>query len=501
MTAIAFSSIISVGLLPLTPRTLNATEYGIYAMLMSIVTLVGNAMDGGASLLLPAFYGPASPPDRRRLFGTIAAVAAAGASIAALLVVSAVACNLVAPFGQVMPLSSVVAAAAIMPLRAITGIAVIAFSTTGRSGAIALQMVAQSSFVFAATLIALFWFSVGGLSLFIGAACGQSAALFICIIVLAYHGELSFIPSHEWLIRVLGNAPTSASAGFTDGARSLAENTFVVNFEGLYNAGILGHARLYYNLLMALVSSITHSVQFNSLEEGRNPTSPMSRTRGAWAPAHNALGCTGIIFALFGRDIVDLISNGNFDEAAHYIPFLVIASLIHTSEQAAAAIVFANRLGPAAVRFRLCLICFLLVALFPATAFFGIWGPIVIGIIEAATYRAWLRRLARRIRHVPFQDELSYFGIATILATMAWAHLAAPSLQARLICMVFGLLANAWAGRRWIRNAIITLHHITSRPKPLNRMRSSGSDAHLGELFEGKHSHPSMMDEAIPARP
>ena len=59
-SAIAFHAILSVALLPLATKVLSATDYGTYALFMSIVALVSAAADGGAGLLLPAHYGPAS---------------------------------------------------------------------------------------------------------------------------------------------------------------------------------------------------------------------------------------------------------------------------------------------------------------------------------------------------------------------------------------------------------------------------------------------------------
>src|SRR5258708_6454723 len=74
-SAIAFHAILSVALLPLTTKVLSATDYGTYALFMSIVALVSAAADGGASLLLPAHYGPARTSERGRLFASLAVFA------------------------------------------------------------------------------------------------------------------------------------------------------------------------------------------------------------------------------------------------------------------------------------------------------------------------------------------------------------------------------------------------------------------------------------------
>ena len=73
--ATAFNAILSVALLPLATRHLEASDYGIYGLVISIVMLVSTAADGGAGLLVPALYGPASASERARLFVSLAVFA------------------------------------------------------------------------------------------------------------------------------------------------------------------------------------------------------------------------------------------------------------------------------------------------------------------------------------------------------------------------------------------------------------------------------------------
>src|SRR5262245_13636359 len=85
--ATAFNAILSVALLPLATRHLGASDYGIYGLVISIVMLVSAAADGGAGLLVPAHYGPASASERARLFVSVAVFAGIGASAGGLLLI------------------------------------------------------------------------------------------------------------------------------------------------------------------------------------------------------------------------------------------------------------------------------------------------------------------------------------------------------------------------------------------------------------------------------
>jgi len=136
--ATAFNAILSVALLPLATRHLEASDYGIYGLVISIVILVSAAADGGAGLLVPAHYGSASESERARLFVSVAIFAGGAASAAGLLVIIPWLCH----HGP--------------------------FSDQGVPRAI------QSLVTFLSTIAALFEFEMGGTSLFIGASADSS---------------------------------------------------------------------------------------------------------------------------------------------------------------------------------------------------------------------------------------------------------------------------------------------------------------------------------------
>src|SRR5215510_15148927 len=130
--ATAFNAILSVALLPLATRHLEASDYGIYGLVISIVMLVSAAADGGAGLLVPAHYGCASASERARLFVSLALFAGIAASVAGLL--------MIVPWlwyhgtfsDRAIPLAAIALSVALMPMRAITNISVMIFSVTDR---------------------------------------------------------------------------------------------------------------------------------------------------------------------------------------------------------------------------------------------------------------------------------------------------------------------------------------------------------------------------------
>src|SRR5262249_38370739 len=187
-------------------------------------------------------------------------------------------------------------------------------------------------------------------------------------------------------------------------------NALLTSAINLHAVGILGHARLYHGLLMALSNAVGHNLWAKSLDEARNPHSSFEITRSAWTPVQIAVTCAGIIFVFVGKEIIDLIGNGKFTEAAPYIPALFVIPLIQPTEQPPNASVCALGRAASATWPRITLAVGSFIALYPAIVLVGIKGIIAICVIEAVVYRVYLRLLASRERKIPFQDHVAVFG-------------------------------------------------------------------------------------------
>jgi O-antigen/teichoic acid export membrane protein len=457
--ATAFHAILSIALLPLATRHLGAGDYGAYGLVMSIVALVGATVDGGAGLLVPAHYGPGSASDRAGLFATLALFASIGATAAGFVLIILWAWHHGTFSDQVIPLAAIVLSAVLMPMRAITNVSIIIFSVSGRGSAIALQMAMQSVVMFLSTLIALFGFTSGGTSLFIGAFCGQLAALCVGAVALGRRHVLC-VPSRQWFRRAAISAPTTAASGLMEGMRGFTENVLLTSTIGLSAVGMLSHARIYHGLSSAFANAVRHNLRAKSLDEARNLHSCFEETQSAWTPVQITIGCLGVIMVFVGTEIVDFVSNGKFTEAAVYIPVLLLIALLQSTEQPAGAIVCASARAASATWVRTIIGLGSIIIAFPAIIFFGIKGLLALCIVDVIAYRVHLRRLASRERSVPFQDHVAIFGSFVIIAGMICMHWASPSLTIRLCLILLGIGILLAIGRRSVCEMILAGHRI-----------------------------------------
>ena len=241
---------------------------------------------------------------------------------------------------------------------------------------------------------------------------------------------------------------------------------------GLHAVGILTHARVYYSLLMAFGSAVSHNVWAKSLEDARNPHSNFRNSRRAWTPVQIVFASAGIVFAFVGEEIVNIVSNGKFTEAAAYIPALFKIALIQITEQPANAIVCASGRGASAIWMRTTMALGGLTVLYPAVVF-GIKGIVVICIIEAVAYWHYLSLLASRKRKVPFQDHIAVFGTFPILVEYGLRALVVPALTIQLILMAACIAMLIVAGRRSISDMISAAHQVLPGRPAINRDASN----------------------------
>lgn len=127
--SVLFSAVLSLLLLPFATSVLDVADYGAYAILISAVTVGSAAIDGGAGIIMPASYSPATSHERARLFGSVAIIVGVAAFFVGLAGFLAW-----TQFQNIFPAShlSIATAAILLPIRALTLVSTYAFSVTGR---------------------------------------------------------------------------------------------------------------------------------------------------------------------------------------------------------------------------------------------------------------------------------------------------------------------------------------------------------------------------------
>lgn len=438
--------VLGILLIPLATRVLGPGDYGVYGMAIVVVTLVVSLCETGATYVLYGHVSDIPHDERRALFASLLALSAAtGTAAAALLWAS---WPLLDRFDDILasltPLERALACLAI-PCRTLWAIAnpilINQMRSTWVAGSISLQAITG----FAVVLASLNCFDQGRTSLFWGNMIGAAAGLLLALYAIGRSAWA--VPGFRWLRRVARVAPGAWLAGLVDNVRATIESGAMASAAGSVGLGNYNHARLHYGLLLQGTNAFANVLWPHALQDAKDRSSQFPRVRLAWNFVYLCLTLAGLVFVYFGGHIVHLLTNGKFDQAAAWIPFLVIYLLIQSSGKPATAVLYAANRGNLLSKMRIGCTLAAVLAIFRLVPLFGVSAVIGIGIAEMSIMRVLVQISARRIQPVPFQDQWVLLGCAVITATWLLVHALALSVAERtslfaLTCAVLLLLAG-----------------------------------------------------------
>lgn len=444
--ASAVQGLLSLALVPLTTLLLGPPEFGAFGIVIAAVTLAGGLADMGFGIVLSGYYLEASGQVRKQLIATLLAWTLVSGLMAgiALFIFWPVIGKLVGGASFISEMELVLACLSV-PLRSVVGFGTQVLVIQSRAMHSGIVMTLQAAAVFASTLAALFAFDQGQAALFIGNVVGIAVGCTAMLILL--RKDFAAKPTRRWSAEILRTAPSGALASSLENLRALAESMAMVRALGVGGLGVFNHSRLYQGYLGQIANAIAYSLWPSALEEARVQGSGFEKVGRAWNVVYLGLSIAGVGLAAFGIEIVSVVTNGKFIEAAPWVPLWVGYLLLQNSGKPATATLYAARRGAAVARYRAVSLVLALTALVAFVPVFGIPAAIAIAFGEMLVFRLLLRRGALAIRRLPFQDGWVIAGCCTIAMVTAIIHglsLTLPARGAVFILTTAALLGVGW---------------------------------------------------------
>lgn len=404
-------------MLPLTTRVLGPHDYGVFALATVLVGAAAWAWSPGAGFLLTARWSAAPLDERTRLVSTLLATGAAAtlAWSGLVLAVYLGAADDIEFLGQ-LPRSGVALAVAGTMLGSPWAVASTTLTLEGRATAAGAVAVGQALVGAATTLICLFVLDTGVVALFAGFFVGGLVPLAFAAHALRPYVRSVFEPRF---------AREALRAGFVlaqllESLQSLVERILLSRFAGLATLGLYTHSQRYAQVAHQASKSVSLGVWPVTLAEARDPTGVFSATRRTWYVVHVAVAATGLAVVSFGEDIIGTLTNDRFTEAHVYLAPWFVLLLLQLSAKPEVGTLYAlapprvvSRLSAGSTALGVALTA-ILVPYFEAP---GAAGAL---IAQAALYRLLVRRPARRLRRVPFQDAWAFYGIALLVVAFGF---------------------------------------------------------------------------------
>lgn len=450
--------LLGVALIPLATRILGPEDYGVYGMAIVVVALIVSLCETGAAYVLYGSFSSVQEDERSELFSSLLVLSAATGAVAAFLlwVLWSQLAHFEIILATLTPLEKSLACLAV-PFRTIWSIANPILIAQIRSNWVAACISLQAVAAFVVVLVSLYVFGQERASLFWGNFAGAAACLTLALYAIGRSAWA--VPRLRWMRQVARIAPGAWLAGVTVNLYATIESDAVARAVGSAGLGNYSHARIYQGLLMQGTNAFANVLWPLALQDAVDRSSQFMRVRLAWNFVYLCLTLMGLVFVFFGENIVSMLTNGKFDQAAAWIPFFVIYLLIQNSGKPATSVLYAANRGNTISAIRIASTSAAVVAILFLVPQFGVLAAIAIAIAEMILMRVLIQVSAHQIRTVPFQDQWVLFGCVVIGAAWLLVHFVTSTEGERLglfalACAFLLVLAN----RSFVKYSKVNAH-------------------------------------------
>lgn len=441
LSATVVAAAVSFVMLPLTTKVLGPASYGIFALGSTLAGVGASVATLGMTVVLANRWVGATRDERQRLVGTLLTIASAITIVWALVVGVGylVLRHRVAFLGTISPGEMGLALGGLLLSPAWTVAADVA-TVEGAAAFFARSTIAQSLTAAAATLIALFAFDLGTVSLFAGVFVGAAAG---CVYGLWYLRDY-VAPCYDARIRRELAQSTFALAQILETVQSLAERVLLSRYVGYATLGLFVHSRRYRDFANLATTSVTRGVWPVTLDEAKDLDGSFPATTRTWRMVHVWLTAGALAATALGDRFISLLTHGKFTPAWTYLAPWFVLLLIQLSAKPEVGAMYAfgrtRTMGRIGVVSNVVGIAVTL-ALIP---WLGAGGALVALVLQALCFRIAVRIPSRRLRTIPFQDWWAVAGCATILAVYVAKRITGLELSREIPLLI--VAEAAWLG-------------------------------------------------------
>ena len=438
------SALIAVITVMFSTRILNPVDYGLFAVGIAVPSVAAGVAAAGSGYGLQVHLPTASGQDRVDLVST-ALCMVGGISLLLSAVMAVIVLLLPLP---IMGLDYTEIALVI--LAAMLGspwlVATEVLTLEGRAGMFSAITIGNSFLSSAATLTALFHYGLGGFSLFIGPFVG---AAFVCLGSFAVlHGRLGWPRTSRWFLEMAHSFWPRALANLFEHGQMVVERWLLASFADLRSVGIFNHAQQYRTYTMQGVNAVSRGTWPGYLEEARENPPRFRLADETWRLVHIGVFLLGLVFAFFGGEILEILTNGKFVAAHPYATLLLLVLLVQASGKSQMTLLIARNHGHLYANLTTASIAVHVIGMAVLVPFVGMAGLLASIFLQVVFLRAGVYWAAGRIARVPFSDEWVAVGIVLVPLSLAATILLEPPLELRLFLFAVVVLAVLFAMRK-----------------------------------------------------
>ncbi len=432
----AISGAISFLMLPVITYVIGPEEWGVYALVMSVVVIVAAFSDVGSGYILGANIQVLDKIERKKLVSSLLIISIIVTMFTCLLILgvwlySRNRFDIINHFSiDIIWLTLLT-----MLFSAPWVIAIEVFTLLGKAREFAILNILQSCVWASSVTVFLYGPELGLLSLFWAKLLATISALFGSLYVLRnYLGpHLEF----KWLKDTLQIGSRSVLSNVLNNFSMFLERILLSVHVGMAQVGLYTHSQIYRNQISQVIKAVSRSIWPLTLEDARNKDKKFERTKKAWFAVHFGIIILGIGFATFGKEIVSIITHDKFTDAYVYIVFWMAYLLLQNSARPHIGVIYANNAGKHYSNIVSIASIISIVMLFFLVEMLGVIGVFISSFIYLLLLRIGATILARKYTYTPFQDSLVILGMLLILLSYIASTLFMEGLLVRVLVFFF----------------------------------------------------------------
>jgi len=454
-----FNSALSFLVLPLATKVLTPADYGKLGALNAVANAFGAFCCASIGYVLSAKYLAATHTERREIVSS-ALVSVICLSLLGMGIMVIAIKSLGSLIADSVAFTSVEIAISCIGIfsTSIWAVASDVFILSGQAGRFSVAVITQGLIQMVMLLVSLYWWSLGGISLFIGLAAGNITLIIISIILLGNnigpHAQYALVKEYFKTTFI------ASSANFTELLYPWLERWLLTGYIGLSSVGLYTHAQTYSNILFTVVKSAGRSIWPITLNEAREENPMFPHTRRLWGVWQMLITAVAVCFAAIGDVFISILTHGKFIDAHLYATAMLVILVAKHTGRAENGLLYSQ--GDVKILSSLNFFSSILamISLGILVPFFGTWGAVSSMGIQILVYRLGLLIAARskglRGSSEPWLIRAPVLVGATIMIKLAFT----PGILGDLILIATATAALGLVGRLEVTNAF---HMLLSR--------------------------------------
>ncbi len=430
-------AVIALGTLPLITIHLSAKDFGAFVLFSILASFFQVFPQVGTSVFLVRRYHDASPSLKKEIASSMLVLSILVGLVAAALAIGG---WLILP--NIMSLDLITLHPILMGLAWITiassgwlTIASEIATLEGRASNFASIILARDISAAIATVISIFGFGARGDALFIGFVVGGLNGTALALFVMRYNLTAQF--RMAWAKEILKEASILGSQLFEQGI-AMFERSLIASKVSLDFLGIYGHSKTYEGLMMAISKALVRT-SWGDIVSGWRKKDPATIEASDLVTGGISTLClfACTFFATVGYDVVGLLSNQKFNDAATMAALWSVLIASRMTGIIPKVIVLTAGVSHGYSAAVISGLVAFSVTLFALQDHLNAWTLALAMAANTIVYKLVLYKVASRLERFPFQDKITFVVLAIGFGITFIADSFAASFAERLAFFVF----------------------------------------------------------------